>query len=57
MSMLMESTEGQRLWKAESDTKHVHLQCALEYQSQHGLLTEARLIAGKLLGQLQPIGG
>lgn len=55
--MLMESTEGQHLWKAESDTKHVHLQCALEYQSQHGLLTEARVIAGKLLGQLQPIGG
>ncbi len=55
--MLMESAEGQRLWKAESNTKHVHLQCALEYQSQHGLLIEARDIARKLLGQLQPIGG
>ena len=53
----MESAEGQCLWKAESDTKHVHLQCALEYQSQHGLLPEARVIAGKVLGQLQAIGG
>lgn len=55
--MLMESAEGQRLWKAESDTKHVHLQCALEYQAQHGLLTESRVIAEKILRQLQPIGG
>ncbi|KAL0034990.1 hypothetical protein WJX79_004632 [Trebouxia sp. C0005] len=57
VNMLMESAEGQRLWKAESDTKHVHLQCALEYQVQHGLLTESRVIAEKILRQLQPIGG
>lgn len=48
----MQSSEGKNVWKAESHTKHVHLQCALEYQAQHGLLADSKEIAGRIL-QLQ----
>ena len=54
LEVLLQTTEGKEMLKAADPTKHVHLQCAVEYQALHSSNTDSKAVAATVLQHLQP---